>query len=227
VFFVRAVFITGTDTGVGKTTVAVLLARALREWGGVSVLKPFASGNTADARQLGQAAGVRKFSDITVHFCHRPVAPAAVLGCGVKAGRFVNKKIDEAKNRLDERLKSGDRVVVEGLGGVLAPLGGTLTVADLMKSFAVPVWLVARPGLGTLNHSLLSLEVLRHRGVTVKRLVVSGVGKTFVEQSNLSILRKLCAVPVTALPRLTSLKKEIQSQRLLARAFSQDVERLS
>jgi dethiobiotin synthetase len=162
------VFIAGTDTGVGKTVVAALLARALRRKGiDVGVMKPYASGSWEDSEKLRAAAGGRQPLDrVTPAFYAKPLAPAAAYffpdgGRPPAFGRVV-----KAFLRLrDEH----EFVVAEGLGGVLAPLDPRRTVADLIRAFRLPVWLVARPGLGTLNHTLLSLEALRRRGARVDR----------------------------------------------------------
>lgn len=218
------IFVAGTDTGVGKTTVARLLTAALRRSGrSVSAFKPIASGPPSDGRVLLAAAGGGRLSDITFLQCREPLAPAAVLGLSRRAGQTVRKALGRSARAAARRLARGDAVVVEGLGGVLAPLGGTFTVADLMTRLGLPVWIVARPGLGTLNHVLLSLETLRRRGLAVRRIILSGyTGKTRVERSNRRLLRGLTGLPVTALPRVGSLGAERRVGTTLLKAFLSD-----
>ncbi len=161
----RGLFVTGTDTGVGKTVVsAALLVRyrsrfALRYW------KPIQTGieqddDTADVRRLATCEphelredGVR---------LRRPVSPHL-------AARLADVRIDlDAIEALGPPGASA-RWVVEGAGGVLAPINEAELMVDLMTRLALPVVVVARSTLGTINHTLLTLEALRSRGLSVGR----------------------------------------------------------
>ncbi|MBI4395739.1 MAG: dethiobiotin synthase, partial [Elusimicrobia bacterium] len=94
-------------------------------------------------------------------------------------------------------------LIVEGIGGAMVPLAENFTVADMMARFGLPVWVVARPGLGTLNHTLLTLDVLKRRGLKVERIVISGFrGRDLAERTNPVILREWTSLPVTLLPRI-------------------------
>jgi len=220
-----AVFVAGTDTGVGKTVVACLLARGLTRAGRrVGVLKPFAAGPSDDAVALARAAGGRQpWKDVTALHIAPALTPAAVIGLGVPGARVARRALAEAVAAAARLRRDADALVVEGLGGLLAPLGGPYFVTDLMARLKLPVWVVARPGLGTLNHTLLTLEALRRRRLAVRRVVVSGYGgKTRVEKTNLNLLKKLTGAPVTALPRLSPRAGERRAAEILRGAFDED-----
>ena len=220
----RGLCVTGTDTGVGKTLVARLLTAALRRSGRpVSAFKPFASGPPTDGRLLLTAAGGGRLSAVTFLHCREPLAPAAVLGLGRRAASRVEIALRRSARAVARQRARGDAVVVEGLGGVLAPLARGLTVADLLVRLKLPVWIVARPGLGTLNHVLLSLESLRRRKVRVRRIVLSGyAGKSRVERTNRRLLRDWTGLPVTVVPWLASAEGERRVGMTLLKAFLND-----
>lgn len=199
----KGVFVTATDTGVGKTHVAAGLARSLRRAGkNVGVFKPFACGSWADTDALIRAAGSGQGrADVTPFYFSRPLAPVVKFGLGrsgLAAGRRAWEKVAAAWKRLAKKF---DVVVVEGAGGALVPFHGKFNVADAALYFGLPLWVVSRPGLGTLNHTLLTLEALERRGLDVRRVVVSGYrGKNEAERSNPRLLAALGRRPVTVLP---------------------------
>lgn len=167
----RGVMVTGTDTEVGKTVVAAGLARFLRGKGlDVGVMKPVASG------AVESASGRRVSSDVVAlvkaaccsdplewvnPYCFiPPVAPALAAeleGVSVDMGR-----IGDCYERLCSR---HDLTVVEGAGGALTPVCGTLSVADLARRLRIPALIVSRAGLGAINHTVMTFECLRSRGV--------------------------------------------------------------
>lgn len=155
-------FITGTDTGVGKTYVAVMIVRALRAAGHrVGVYKPVASGCrreggrwlSDDALALWEAAGRPGSLDQVCPQCFAaPLAPPA-------AAREEGRHVDDALLRagLEVWRRNSDIVVVEGAGGLMSPVSETALVGDLAAEFRFPLVIVARNALGTINHSLLTL----------------------------------------------------------------------
>jgi len=184
--------------------VGALLARSLREAGvRVGVMKPYVSGGWGDVRALKSAAGLQEpLSVLAPAFFRYPLAPAAsaLRGFGPRPAAW--RGVLRAFRRLRRRFPF---LVVEGIGGVLVPLEGRLTVGDLARRLKLPVWLVARPGLGTINHVLLSLEALRRRGVRVERVVLSGFsGRTAAEKTNPAMLRRLTDQKVFILPKVTA-----------------------
>lgn len=168
------VFITGTDTSVGKTIVTAAVAAALTGRGvNAGVMKPIVTGmdpgetGLSDPDWLACAAGVTDPPDLIAPY--RFSASASPLVAAARAGRAIDPaRIIEAFQALSAR---HDCVVVEGIGGVLVPITPDLFVADLAKQMGLPVLVVARARLGSINHTLLTVECLRHRGATVGGLI--------------------------------------------------------
>lgn len=168
------VFVTGTDTGVGKTVVACALARALRAAGrDVGVLKPAETGvppeGPLDAHELRRAACV---DDPIESIC--PVQlqlPAAPTVAAAAEGTTVDlDAIRAAWSRLRAR---HEVMIVEGAGGLLVPLAERCTMADFAAELGLPLVVVARAALGTINHTLLTLEAIERRGLSLAGVVIS------------------------------------------------------
>lgn len=170
----RGVFITGTDTSVGKTIVTAVVAAALTAQDiDAGVMKPIATGETdqaaalSDSDWLTSVTGVCDPPDLIAPYRFR--TPASPLIAAARDGRAIEPaRIIEAFQALSAR---HDCVVVEGIGGVLVPLLPDLFVVDLAKRMGLPVLVVARAGLGSINHTLLTLECLRGRGVPILGVV--------------------------------------------------------
>lgn len=167
------VFVTATDTGVGKTQVASALLSLLADAGlHPAPFKPYESGCThlsrpADALELRAAArSTDPLDQICVHRFRAPLAP------GVAAARL--GRMPDVRPVLAAFRRFGDRpLVVEGAGGLLVPLDRRRDVIDLVEELELPVVLVARAGLGTLNHTGLSLRLLESRRIPVLAVVLS------------------------------------------------------
>ena len=165
--------VTGTDTGIGKTVVAAGLAQAL----GARYWKPVQAGldERTDRDTVAALSGCEVLPE-----AYRLVTPcsphqaAAIDGVTIHPARLA---LPEGEGPL----------VVEGAGGVLVPLSEDLLYADLFARWGLPVVLVARTALGTINHSLLSLEALRSRGVPI-------AGIAFVGDENAETERVICAI---------------------------------
>jgi dethiobiotin synthetase len=175
---VNGLFVTGTDTGVGKTVVTAALARSLRARGAsVAVSKPVQSGAAADdpagdAMTLRRAAGV---DDPPEAVCpHAFAAPLAPLVAARLEGRRV--ELADAVRAVESVARGRDVVLVEGAGGLLVPAGEGWTVADLAAALELRLLVVARAGLGTVNHTLLTVEAARRRGLDVAGVVLNGRG---------------------------------------------------
>lgn len=169
----RGVFVTATDTGAGKTAVTAGIAAVLRKRGvEVGVFKPVSSGGTADARLLAKAAGVTDALELV-----NPVRLAAPLSPNVAAeleGRQVPlEPIDDAYSRLT---RLHDIVLVEGVGGLLVPVRDDFLVADLARRLDLPLLVVARAALGTINHTMLTLEAAGRRNQEVIGVVYNTTG---------------------------------------------------
>ena len=171
----RGLFVTGTDTGVGKTVVTAGLARALRaQERTVAVFKPVQSGALAEDPDgdtaLLEAENVYAFD-----------APLAPLVAARRAG--VTIELEPILRRAERLGTANDVVVVEGAGGLLVPLAENLLVADLARALGLPLVIVARAGLGTVNHVLLTIEAARARGLVVAAVVLNGEGDTSTEDN--------------------------------------------
>jgi len=205
----KGIFITGTDTGVGKTYVGAGIAAALRAQGiDVGVMKPAETGCSTqrgslvprDAQLLMKAAGAYDPLDLVVPYRFRdPLAPAVAAELAGKNIAF--KKILAAFRMLSEQ---HGFMLVEGAGGILVPLTGRSSYLDLAASLALPVLVVARPGLGTINHTLLTIAVLRARKITIAGIVINHCrkGKTGLsERTNPAVIERISRVPVIGIVR--------------------------
>ena len=187
-------FITGTDTDAGKTVVSCAIARGLLSAGvDVGVMKPAETGVPAegpyDARALIEAAGVTDSIELV---CPQQFdLPAAPLASARAEGRKVDlAAIDAAYQELDRRHEC---VLVEGAGGLLVPITETLDMAGLAGRLELPVLLVARASLGTINHTLLSVQACQQRGLELLGVVFSHTNGPTSEADlrNLDILREM------------------------------------
>ncbi len=174
----EGIFITGTDTGVGKTVVSTALALLLRQRGcRVGVMKPVTSGCierdgrlvSEDAETLAAGAGIAVSDEVAPYLLREPVAPS--VAAEKEGVRIEFSRILAAYHRLAD---SYDFVIVEGAGGLMVPLTGGLLIADLVKLLSLPLLVVARPDLGTVNHTLLTCFAARHLDLEVRGIVVNG-----------------------------------------------------
>lgn len=201
-----AIFITGTDTGVGKTFVTAALVRALRKAGvHAGAVKPFATGSRDDARVLRAAMdGELTLKEINPVFFRRPLAPLV-------AARLEGKRVPLSV-KLSE--KQFELLLVEGIGGWLVPLTERVTVADWVARRGWPIIIVARAGLGTINHTLLTVESARRRGVKIAAVILNDVDKAgaVAARRNAVVLRRLTRLPVfVAIKALAeALRKEVR-----------------
>lgn len=167
----RGVFVTGTDTNVGKTVVAATLFHRYRHEVPLRYWKPVQTGieqddDTATVRVLGQCAELEVF-DHGVRL-PRPVSPHL-------AARWAGVRIAVASLReLWERAPADVGWIVEGAGGVLVPLNESELMVDLMRALSLPVLVAACSTLGTINHTLLTLEALRRRSIPIAGVVMVG-----------------------------------------------------
>jgi dethiobiotin synthetase len=190
---VRGLFVSGTDTGVGKTFVACALARGLREAGvDVGVMKPVETGVPAagpqDALALCQAAGVDDPLELVCPL--RFALPAAPEAAARAEGRRAPlAPIHEAFETLGRRHAF---VLVEGAGGLLVPFDARTTMADLARELGLPLLIVARTTLGTINHTQLTLEAIETRGLELLGVVLShSTGEISpADAENLDVLRR-------------------------------------
>lgn len=221
------VFVTGTDTGVGKTVVAAALAAFLRRRGvSVGVMKPFATGAveengellSEDARFLRWAAGIDDPLSLVNPICFaEPLAPAVAAE---RAGISVD--LERVRNAFAELKRRYEFLVVEGVGGLAVPVTSIHLLADLRELFSLPLWVVARPTLGTINHTVLTVHFAQRYGWEVQGIVVNDFDPEsahIAERTNLEALPRWTGVPLLGvLQRLPSLDAET-----LADAFADSV----
>jgi dethiobiotin synthetase len=172
---IRAAMVTGTDTGVGKTVAAASIAWALASAGyAVGVFKPAQTGvaddQPGDADFVLRALGSDQLPPSAYGYRFRE--PAAPLVAAQAQGESVD--IARIREAYDQLRRTCDVVLVEGSGGLLVPLAEAYSMADLARELTLPLILAARPGLGTLNHTLLTLEAARARGLQVLGVVLCG-----------------------------------------------------
>ncbi len=195
-------FITGTDTGVGKTFVTSLLVRGLRAKGVDAVgFKPICCGSRDDAEELRQASdGALTLNEANPVWLRTPAAPYV-------AAIIEERMIDLALIRQTyETLRARHQaVLVEGVGGWLVPILRDYAVADLAIEFALPVIVVVANRLGALNHTALTLESLRQRGVSCTGVILNHLAppvatdegvESVAQATNRSVLEEWLQVPI-------------------------------
>lgn len=195
-------FVTGTDTGVGKTIVSATLARLLRLRGvNAGVMKPVTSGCreeggrlvSDDALLLCRAAGISCGDDVAPYRLREPLAPAeAAKREGVRID------FDHIRACYDRLAAAHDLVIVEGAGGLMVPLAGGLLIADLAKALELPLLVVARPNLGTVNHTVLTCFAARQLELSVAGVIVNNFPARpgLAEQGAAHQIGALCGAPV-------------------------------
>ncbi len=221
----RGYFITGTDTGVGKTQVTAAIVAALRAAGIPALpVKPV---------QTGAVRGRSPDLDFVLGLLHLKVGhtryaqlapvrlplPASPHLAARRAG--VNLRMNKLVTAIHSLQAEGVTTVVEGAGGILVPLNAKESMLDLMQALDLPVILVARPGLGTLNHTLLSAHALDCAGLTLAAVILSHPGPASggIEKDNRATLQARLACPVITLPCLPAGQAEAYTKagrRILA-----------
>jgi dethiobiotin synthetase len=202
----RGVFVTGTDTGVGKSVVAAaIVASAVARGIGVAVFKPVVTGLDQPAAEwprdhellasvanAGQSPG-----DVAPYRYGPPVSPhlAAQL-----AGELVDPERLTGAARAEA--EKADALVVEGVGGLLVPLANDYLVRDFAGELSLPVVIAARPGLGTISHSLLTIEAARAVALRIQAVVLTPWPDepSPMELSNRETIERFGEVPVIGLP---------------------------
>jgi len=186
-------FLTGTDTGVGKTYVAALLIRALRKAGCDTVgLKPICCGERSDAELLHAAAdGELSIDDVNPVWFRFPGAPYTA---SIVENRLPD--LDQIRERF-ARIRAARRsLIVEGVGGWLVPIRRDYSMADLAAEMGLPVVVVAANRLGALNHTLLTVQAIKARGLTCGGVILNTIKPDAATSTNRPILEGLLEVPV-------------------------------
>ncbi len=201
----KGFFVTGTGTEVGKTVVAAVLARDLRRQGSrVAVFKPAVTGldepGETDHALLRRASDSEQGDDEIAPYRYGPPASPHL------AAAQADEEIDPERLRSAARTAgaSAERLVCEGVGGLLVPLAPTYLVRDFAVDLALPLVIAASPALGTINHTLLTVEAARAAELTVSAVVLTPWPEqpSAIESSNRETIESLGKVPVKVLPRL-------------------------
>ncbi|MFA5159690.1 MAG: dethiobiotin synthase [Candidatus Omnitrophota bacterium] len=197
------IFITGTDTDVGKTVISAGLALVLRDRGiKVGVMKPVATGCcggderlvSQDAAFLTEAAG-NEYSSLSSPSCFRnPLSPNV-------AAMLEKKEVDvpHILKSYRELQKHYDFMIVEGIGGLMVPLRKDYYVANLIRDMGLPIVIVSYAGLGAINHTLLTVDAATIRGLEVRGIIFNRVSVTncsLAELTNPKVIQDLSGVPI-------------------------------
>lgn len=189
----RGLFVTGTGTGVGKT---VLSAALLLRYPEACYWKPIQTGPDDDTAEVKRLSGGRVLDDgVRLPDPVSPHLAARRAGIRIDPGALVGRVL---------RPEAGLPHIVEGAGGVLVPVNETQTMADLMILLGLPVMVAARATLGTINHTLLTLEALRARSLEIAGVVMIGDANA----DNRAAIERYGKVPVVEMPRFDPLTRE-------------------
>ncbi len=222
----KGVFITGTDTDAGKTIAAAAMLVSMRAFGIDAVpMKPVQTGGRWDRRPGAQGPELQS-PDLT--FCLRmaelrpdpeelqDMAPfiyepaCSPHLAAAKTGREIS--LDRILEAFRSLIRRHERVVVEGAGGVLAPVSGNQTMIDLMAMLGLPVILAARPGLGTINHTLLSIREIERSGLTLHGIIfceTTKAGWGEIEENNVETIGRMGKARVLGrIPYIAELAKK-------------------
>ncbi|MGN6201326.1 MAG: dethiobiotin synthase [Solirubrobacterales bacterium] len=199
------VFVTGTSTEVGKTVVAAVIARTLAAEGKrVAVFKPAVTGleeeGETDHALLRRASGSNQSDEEIAPYRYGP--PASPHLAAALAGEEIDP--NRLRQAAHEAAARADAIVCEGVGGLLVPLSPRYLVRDLAADLGYPLVVVASPGLGTINHTLLTLESARAAGLEVATVVLNpwSDDPSEIERDNRKTIAALGEVRVETLPRL-------------------------
>ncbi|MDS9472840.1 dethiobiotin synthase [Sporosarcina pasteurii] len=218
-------FICGTDTDVGKTVATVLLGQALIDNGlTIDFYKPVQSGGESIDGQL-IAPDVERYKAVLetetekryTYLFEKPSSPhyaAAIEG----------KSIDvvELERQLKRRASSTKHLLVEGAGGLYVPLNNEgYCVLDLIQAGQLPAVIVARTGVGTINHTILTIEALRSRGITIAGIVFSNTNndEKAIKEDNIKMIKKLTNLPIIGTIPFT----EHMEEKLLDQSFRSSI----
>jgi dethiobiotin synthetase len=206
-------FVTGTDTNVGKTIISSGLAAVLKEkMIDVGVFKPLLSGisredpasDTSLLKQLSKTS--LSYEEITPFAFKEPLAPYV-------AGKLEGKNvtIEEVLSHWEKIRRKHEFFIVEGAGGISVPLGKRFLVSDLIKAMQLPLVIVARPNLGTVNHLFLTVQYAKSLGLPIAGVVINGISDhpDLAEKTNPQLIEELCGVPILGItPKLKEITIE-------------------
>jgi dethiobiotin synthetase len=201
----RGIFVTGTGTEVGKTVVAATIARTLAGEGQkVAVFKPAVTGLDegveTDHALLRRASGSSQSDEEIAPYRYGP--PASPHLAAALAGEEIDP--ERLRQAAAAAAEGADAIVCEGVGGLMVPLSPGYLVRDFAADLGYPIVVVASPGLGTINHTLLTIEAARAAGLEVAAVVLTPwpAEPTEIERSNRETLAELAGVQILTLPEI-------------------------
>ena len=213
----KAFFITATDTGIGKTFITAGLGFAAQTKGfKVGMSKPISCGGINDAVFYKNKLKLKdSIDDINPVKFKQPLSPYAAM-------KTEKNKIDVAgiKRSIKDLIKDRDIVLVEGLGGAAAPVKRNYYVADLIRDLKMPCIVIARAGLGTINHTLMTINELKKRKIRIAGIIMNGYnGKEISQRSNAQVIEELSGIKVVgkikAKSSFAELVKQIGKQKIV------------
>ncbi|HHT9105404.1 MAG TPA: dethiobiotin synthase [Candidatus Wujingus californicus] len=230
----KGYFITGTDTGVGKTLVAGGIAALLKNKGiNVGVMKPIATGcKWINNRLISEDAVFLKLSAeveddyelINPNSLEQSLAPSI-------AARLSNTKIDIEKihTSYDILSERHDYIIVEGIGGLLVPIDEYYFVVDVAEEMGLPVIVVCRPTLGTINHTLLTVSYARQHGLDVKGIIINESAENcdiIVKDTNTDEIKRLTGLPIIGtIPFDKRLDTQKYDKEAVIKIFSDNIDK--
>jgi dethiobiotin synthetase len=215
----KGLFVTGTDTGVGKTIITSGIAAVLKEYQmDIGVYKPFLSGISrehpeSDTSLLKEGSQTSLTNEeITPFEFREPLAPYV-------AGKLEGKSIflKDVLNHWEQIKEKHHYFLVEGAGGISVPLGPDFLVCDLIKSLDLPTIIVTRPNLGTINHTFLTVKYAQSMGISIAGIIINGKNSDtdLAELTNPYVIESQCGVPILGItPRLKSIDREAIKQMI-------------
>ncbi|QSR88927.1 dethiobiotin synthase [Methylacidiphilum caldifontis] len=193
------VFITGTDTGVGKTTFSCELVKYWRSRGYNAIgLKPISTGGREDALRLWEASGkTMTLDDINPFHFSQPIAPAIAA---ILEGKEI--LLEETKKSISLITNAYSHVVIEGIGGWLTPLSKKWLLRDLVQSLRCPVILIAHVRLGFLNHTFLTIESILKAAVPLIGLILNRYANLAISPMAVELIEDRYHIPTAFMDNL-------------------------
>lgn len=220
----KGFFVTGTDTGVGKTVIAAALIKAVGLLGLKACgMKPIETGciRKGDAMIPSDGMflkGIARMDEAVSHItpCCFEHELAPMVSAEIE-GSFVD--IDKIRKAFDELTKVYQSIVVEGIGGLLVPINKNYFVLDLARELGLSLIVVSRPGLGTINHTLLTINYALREGLNVAGIIINYTylsEGSMAEETNPQVIKQLSPVPLIGIfPYLHAMSDEAFEKAVL------------
>ncbi|AKL94812.1 dethiobiotin synthetase BioD [Clostridium aceticum] len=225
----KGLFIVGTDTDIGKTFVTAGMTHLLRKNSFKAIsFKPVQSGGilkndklvATDAAFAKEVAAIEEEDVVMNSYCLKEAVSPHIAAEQEKVKIDINKIIDDY-----ERLKAAyDYVLVEGAGGVVVPLiRDRYYIYDMIRDFNVPVVVVARAGVGTINHTALTVDFLKKLGVEIKGFVINQYHGSYYEKDNIEVIKKITGLNAVAIIHKIDLKEEQEAVINIRKIFEKSL----